>query len=397
MRIGVLTMLTNSVNYGGVLQAYALVRAIKNLMGDCKIEQICFERSLESAPEVSKAKKMTNISVLGRLIIHKIVHFRKNRSLRHFLASKNKKRAIFKTFVDAYVPHTEKIYNQYSINLLKEDVVIVGSDQVWNFSFADPVFLLDFVSKDQYKMSYAAGMSNKNLGQSQMEALRTSLSSFDAISVREESSVPLLSSITDKDVVWALDPTLLLNEADWEEICAPRQIDSGYVFCYFLGKLGIRRTDIGKFAKKRGLKIVTMPFSASTACQDGNFGDVRLYNAGPSEFLSCIKYADYIFTDSFHASVFAHLYKKDFFVFERADEPGMSDRVYSLVKLFGTEARFCDGKKKNNLRYIEGLSSIDYSKPSAKYINAKSDSLAFLRACLTAACDKMRRNGEALW
>jgi hypothetical protein len=388
MRIGILTMLTNSVNYGGVLQAYALVRAVKNLMGDCEIEQICFERSPESAPGVSKTKKTPNISTLARSLIHKIVYFRQNRNLRRFLATKNKKRDIFKTFVDSYVPHTEKTYDQYSINLLKEDAVIVGSDQVWNFSFADSVYLLDFVSKDQYKMSYAAGMSNKNLGVSQREALRTSLSSFDAISVREESSVPLLSSIIGKGVVWALDPTLLLNEADWEEICAPRQIDCGYVFCYFLGKLGISRTSIRTFAKKRGLKIVTMPFSASSACQDGNFGDVRLYDAGPSEFLSCIKYADYIFTDSFHASVFAHLYKKDFFVFDRAGEPGMSDRVYSLVKLFGTEARFCDGKKKNNLRYIEGLSSIDYNKPSAKYINAKSDSLAFLRACLTAACDK---------
>lgn len=64
-------------------------------------------------------------------------------------------------------------------------------------------------------------------------------------------------------------------------------------------------------ARKNGLKVVTLPYLNLTyRSVDEGFGDYALFNVSPNDFLSLIKYASFIITDSFHASVF-HIYLKD--------------------------------------------------------------------------------------
>lgn len=45
---------------------------------------------------------------------------------------------------------------------------------------------------------------------------------------------------------------------------------------------------------------------------DRGFGDYTPFDIGPAEFVNLIRNAKYIFTDSFHGSVFSMLYKNSF-------------------------------------------------------------------------------------
>ena len=178
---------------------------------------------------------------------------------------------------------------------------------------------------------------------------------------------------------------------EWDDVCAGRQIKERYLFCYFLGELFIKNKDIVEFARRKGLKIVTMPYLCASAMQDGDFGDYRIYDAGPSEFLSYIKYADYVFTDSFHASVFSLIYHKIFFVFDRRSYTGMNNRITSLLNLFGIQDRYCSSKGKATLEYIESVSCMKYSQPSLELEMAKARSLRYLKDCLAKAEEKTKQ------
>ena len=88
---------------------------------------------------------------------------------------------------------------------------------------------------------------------------------------------------------------------------------------------------------------------------DEKFGDVKLYDVSPGEFVSLIKYSDCVFTDSFHACVFSNIYEKNFFVFPRSGADKMSNRITSLISLFHNQERFCDSSEKQSMEYINSI------------------------------------------
>ena len=199
----------------------------------------------------------------------------------------------------------------------------------------------------------------------------------------------MLQPLVDKKVEWVLDPTLLLSREDWDNICSVNKIEERYVFCYFLGELSLSNKKIIEFARSKNLKVVSMPYLAWTSKRDSNFGDYKIYDATPPDFISLIKHAEYVFTDSFHATVFSHIYHKNFFVFNRAGLKSMNDRIYSLTSLFDTQERFCDTKEKISLHYIEGLPPIDYGKTFPKFEAMKEKSINFLKENLKRAEEKI--------
>ena len=185
---------------------------------------------------------------------------------------------------------------------------------------------------------------------------------------------------------------MLLSLEKWDNICSEQKIGEKYIFCYFLGALSVQNSEITQFAHKRGLKVVTMPYLCGTCHDDSNFGDYKIYDAAPQDFISLIKHAEYVFTDSFHATVFSHIYKKNFFVFNRAGLKSMNDRIYSLTSLFNTQERFCDTKEKETLEYIENLPPIDYSNPFLKLEEMKEKSIEFLKINLKKADENIHGN-----
>lgn len=385
MRIGVVTHYYKSENYGGNLQAYALVQFL-NSLGFADAKQLCYSKDYNNRR--IKIKKFVNPIKAFKYVFRKIYYCIESK--KHFNDLILRKKALLK-FNDESIPHTNNVYNKNNINGVINDfnVFITGSDQVWNPLWCDDVFLLNFVPQNKIKMSYSAGISVDLLTNEQIKIFQRALKTYTAISVRESSGVKLLQPLTEKKIVNVVDPTLLLNANEWNKLCSPRIIDEKYIFCYFLGDIGEKKKHVVKFAKNNNLKIVNMPHLCGFHFSDEHFADYKLYEVSPSDFISLIKHADYVFTDSFHASVFSHIYKRNFFVFNRKGFKAMNDRIYSLTKLFDTGDRFCDSKEKCTLEYIESLPSINYDREFPKFEAMKEKSINFLKDNLKKAEEKL--------
>ena len=378
-KIGIITFYYKSKNYGGNLQAYALAQVLIERGYDA--EQISFPRIFT----INKAKKRRQIF---RKDFFKVC-FRKFFDIvnRFFASQENKKHHIeerrekaFLTFNQKVIPHSEQVYNKETIaqSIEKYDVFITGSDQVWNFLGDTPSYLLDFVPSNKIKLSYAASIAKDSLTEEQKNMLRDSLKDYKAVSVREKSATQLLEGLSPVDVQVVLDPTLLLTSEDWDKVCADRVIHEKYLLCYFLGNNKRERKLAKRFAREKGLRLVAIPHTAGIKLMDRKFGDERLYDVSPEQFLSLIKHAEYVFTDSFHAVVFSNIYQKQYFVFNRSKAGEMSSRIVDITELFHQEERFCAGKERENMQYITSLSDIDYTKNNEDFEKIKRYSIEFL-------------------
>lgn len=372
-KIAIITMYFNSINYGGNLQAYALAKFINSISNSFNAMQISYQTS----PERFKIKK----------ILHNLYYL----TLKHPTIKKKIKCRLkaIQEFNRTYIPHTEAIYNNHNIELIQDkfELFITGSDQVWNPEWIDDNYILNFIN-NKPKMSYAASIGVDSLNKEQLKMFKYSLKNYYAISVREERAAILLNPISPVDVEWVLDPTMLLCSKQWDELCSKRLITGSYLFCYMLGDNQSQRELVTLFAKKNNIKIAIIPhIHGSFKKSDKNFGDYQLYEVSPKEFISLIKYADYIFTDSFHATVYSLIYKKEFFSFERHREVTMSSRLYSLMQMFDLNERFLDSDDRNTLNYIESLKKINYDKTFPKYDAIKRSSIEFLETNIMKAIE----------
>lgn len=394
MKIAIITEYYKSRNYGGNLQAYALSHAASSLIEGAVVEQISYEKGGGSR-SVKRMGALCFLKKATRYCIHraikpfkKALSRKKERLIRPLLQERYR---CLDTFNQEKIPHS-KVYNAATIAdaAAEYDVFITGSDQVWNPSFWNPAYRLEFVPSGKPKLSYAASISRDRVSEEEAEIFRKSLADYTAISVREERAVGLLSPLAPCEARWVLDPTLLLTRDDWDGICDARRVSEKYVFCYFLGDDLRSRQLAREYAEKHGLLLVTIPFlnGAYRKC-DVEFGDIRLSDVSPSGFISLIKYAEFVFTDSFHATVFSGIYKRQFFVFDRSvSGHSMGSRLDSLLSLYEAKERFANCEERVSFAYLENLPPIDYSRKLAKLDEMRARSLAFLRRNLEKAEEK---------
>lgn len=244
---------------------------------------------------------------------------------------------------------------------------------------------MNFIQQRTPKLSYAAGISKKKLSSEQKQIFRDNLKDFSGISVREEDAVTLLSELTTVPVEWVLDPTLLLETVEWEQICAPSVCSEKYVLCYYLSENARGYRIAKQYAREHQLKLVNIPYTHNKfRWMDVNYGDDTLNDLSPEEFVSSIRYAEYIFTDSFHAVVFSYIFRRPFFVFTRVGAKSMGSRIKSLTGLMHLQERFCDTEDKATLSYVDSLSEIDYSAGATDMEVMRQQSFSFLKEKLNA-------------
>lgn len=359
-KIGIITHYYGSINYGGLLQAYALCKKLNDL--GYIAEQICYQQGY-----------IANDSHINKMSLNKIFNGIKYRIKKIYNNKLNdnlniRKHAILE-FADA-IPHSNVIYNASNIVNANNcyDFFITGSDQVWNLDWYEEAYFLKFV-KDKPKYAYAASLGTNKINDNQKEIFRNNLKDFTKISVRERDSISLLNPITKIPIDYVLDPTLLLTQEEWEGVTSERLIGDDYLFCYFLGNDLIARRLAKEYAKKKGLRIVNLPHLGGQYRKcDINFGDIDKYDISPSQFISLIKYSKCIFTDSFHAAVFSNIYHKEFFVFKRDSLDRMSNRIYSLCQLFNNEYRFCYKSDRTKIQYLLSIKNQNYENYDYKQL-----------------------------
>ena len=186
------------------------------------------------------------------------------------------------------------------------DLAIAGSDQIWHKWRADihelPFYYLQFMPLEK-RVSYAGSFGFEAFPEKDLEQHRVGLTEMKHISCREESGCTLVKELTGKDVPRVLDPTLLLQADDWREIEKQASDFSknqdNYAFVFFLGDITDEyKSYMDSIMNAHGIhKLI-------------NFADESIKECGPCEFLSFIDRAQYVFTDSFHCTVFSIIYNK---------------------------------------------------------------------------------------
>lgn len=382
MKIGIITHYYNSKNYGGNLQAYALQAFLSQ---EYEAEQICFESKGAQEKRKLKGTRSKNpfvllqksFSRLGKAVTS-VLYKKKNKRIAPLLKTRNDAIARF----NRTVVHSETVYNESTIGraLAQYDAFITGSDQVWHPSAVNSAYLLQFV-QGKRKISYSASLAVSAITPAYGETLCESLCDFQAISVREKTGQALLQPLVKQPVSVTVDPVLLLDREQWENVAGTRLIEEPYVFCYFFGDNSRARNLATAYARKHGLQVVTLPYLTGKyrRCDD-KWGDKQLFDVSPADFLSLIRYANCIFTDSFHATVFSYIFQREFFVFQRSKNGKLSSRLTDVLDVFGATERFCNRKEKETLAYLQTVQRAVTN--NARLDALKNASKTFLRDAL---------------
>ena len=307
-QIGILTHRLG-LNYGGMLQCYALSKYLesfgyKTIVIRRENDIPLFKRLLRSIMSSCHIKPYYNPNA-----IQKVLNTRK--------------------FPEMNLHLTSKIHSQKQMMTLCKkyglDAVIVGSDQVWRTDFAMSYgynYFLDFVPDHVTRLAYAAsfGLSEWCYTQEQTKRIKTLVSRFKALSVRESEAVDLCKKNLGVEVEQMPDPTMLLNMNDYDKVASSRLVPEPYVFLYWLGDTDSMNQKIADL-ELQGAKVISISLRETRTLP--SVGD----------WLSYIKYAERVVTDSFHGCVFSIIYHKQLYVCYHKSY----GRISSLLQLFNTD------------------------------------------------------------
>lgn len=343
MKVLIITWLKYN-NYGTVLQAYALQHKIKKIGYDVKTlddHGVGFDLI---------DKKPTKFKILLKLFCATIKYpFNYKNRKKYQDLKKDKEINVFDEFKNKFIDIEYNLDDKRYLNNHYQ-AFISGSDQIWSplKTIFSKHYYLDFVDKQNSKISYAPSTGQNNCSDEMKKIIKPLLEDFEYISVREKQGKQILNELTDKEVKVVLDPTLLLYSKDWDEITTKRIIKNKYIFTYFLSNNDWYNNYIKLISKKYNLKIFNLKNDFNLYLND----DIYKKNISPTEFLSLIKYADYVVTDSFHGSIFSLIYEKEFVCLKRFDDNTSNNqnaRLYNLLNIVNLNERFIDKNNQVNL------------------------------------------------
>lgn len=343
-------------NYGSQLQAYATQLLFDKL--GVPNETICIDGLKR---EINKAKYRYFLSRIWDVntIKDKFSTVKKVLALKakgaEFRASMAKRQIMFDDFAKTMF-HVSKVYSskeELGKAAYEYSAFVVGSDQLWLPSNIEAdYYTLNFVPTDVPKIALATSFGISRLPKLQARKAEHFLKRLDFCSVREQSGQRIVKELTGRDVPVVCDPTILFTANDWAAMTkSERFIDEPYLFCYFLGNNPEQREFVKRFKKETGYKIVQLQHCDEYIKSDVGFPDIAPYNVGPKEFIRLIRDAEYVFTDSFHCSVFSMLHSKKFFTFRRYNSDSLvstNGRLYSLLSVVELEGRLLKGTEQVN-------------------------------------------------
>lgn len=261
---------------------------------------------------------------------------------------------------------------------------LVGSDQLWRTdSVEHGYYTLEWVPDNIRKIAYSTSIGVKKIPWFQVDKNREFMNRFDYVALREQSACDIYHQLTGKSANVVLDPTLLFTGDEWMNIQNIQPLIEGdYIFVYLLGNNPDQRSYIKKVSKETGHKIVALLHLDDYIPSDNDFADEAPFDVGPCEFLNYIRNAKYVFTDSFHCSVFSILYQKEFFTFNRFSEnarQSTNTRIDNLLHITGLEERRWNTSK--NVKQAIELKS-DFSRVDERLDSLREKSMNYLHTAL---------------
>ena len=339
-KAGIITF-HNAENYGAALQTYALMTTLQNLGCDCEVVDY------------------RNPGVFKRNLI---------KSLYYALTFQHpfKNQQAYRDFRNQHFQLSQRPYHtlsDFEADAGKYDYLFFGSDQIWNPDLSngfDPLYFGQF-STSARKIAYAASVGKDQLAPDELQAINHLIKRFDALAVREENLLPLLEG----DVACVVDPCMLLPAAEWNQIAGEISLTEGYILVYQL----FPNKDILQAAlhAARRLNKQVAVISPYLTFQ-GRGQVVKLGRISPNDFLAYYRYADLVFSDSFHGTLFSILYQKPFYTLLPTEKTG---RITSLLEKLNLSDRIIE-------QPVDTIHPVDYSRVAPLVLEEVQRSLDYI-------------------
>ncbi|WP_026691501.1 polysaccharide pyruvyl transferase family protein [Alteribacter aurantiacus] len=354
--VGIITY-HRAINYGAILQVYALQQKIKVLGKECHVIDYINDH-IENQYRPKSIKEVRSFKQLGAYFL-----IYRNRNARYYK---------FLDFLNNFIELSVECRNSSDIAAIEARYTnfITGSDQVWNpkLNGEDMTYLLDFTKNNSKKNAYAASFGTESLPEKYVDKFSELLSGFNKILVREKQAVNIVNGITNKEAKVVLDPTLLLSQEEWNQIIPQNKRSRKYIFVYaFSGTKNIEKLAM-KISEKYGYEILWLTYGYE---QSSKIKYIK--NAGPLEFLTLIKNAEFVITNSFHGTAFSINFNKQFYIEYLSDKYEVNSRLENIVDLFELDQNILNDKSVEN-----PLNQIDYKRINKKLDLNRKESIALL-------------------
>ena len=315
MKTGILTFHL-AHNYGAVLQCYALQEVLRGMGHDVWVINYQQPYILEQF----KPKRLIGIRSLVKALFEERLKDYFYKGILPYVKKKN-----FDRFRHKFLKETCKCYGSFDIP--EFDLYVIGSDQPWNPDLTGGADLIYWGQFHHPKKSRLAtyGMSGAifAIGKVGWENVTRYCETFDYISFREESLTCKFSKLIGKRCSTVLDPTLMADANLWSPIINTKWGERKYVLVYHVG------------APEKVLKAMYEKAKLLATTNQLEIIDASRYLYTPSDFVSLIKFAQYVITASFHAMVFSVIFKKTFVVAKTGQASDV--RFENLLGVLGIE------------------------------------------------------------
>lgn len=366
---------TNLKNYGSVLQCYALCKAVSGLGYG---SEIVWEKG-----NVSKNfdfRPMKIFSSLFKLLTHPKLLSSTMTNVNDMNSRKISEGtvALFNQFVQDEITQQFFSHRKLVKTAKGEEYVkfICGSDQIWCSTtlYVDPLMYLRFAPKNK-RIAYAPSIGRDFIPDYNRRRMKKYISEIPHLSVREKEGQRLIKELTGLNAEVVLDPTLLRQKNDWDELKVEPNIQEKYLLCYFLDAPSKETQEqIFHYAKEKNLEIVALG-NVLSICEEKGL-KVTYPDCGPKEFLGWIDKTEVVVTDSYHGMLFSVLYEKQFWAVERAyQQYDQSSRQKTVLDMFGVNGRYLAQGAEIPL---EG-EDIDYQKIGKILANERMRAMDFLK------------------
>ena len=313
----------NFTNYGSALQSWALKESINRLGYHAVLVDYCPDILKDKNPLDPVKNLWDKDDESKRMIALTMPAIEKN----------------YYKFEDFYTnefDRTKKVYYSDNFNDVvkdeKLDGFVCGADTIFcvdEFGIDDGFYANYDCMKNGYAVSYAASFGDSHFTDETYKLLDERLHNFKAIAIRESGMLPYIKDRVSVPTAKVLDPTFLLTASDYDKITdKKRKIKDKYLLLYSR-RYNKKMFDYAdKIAKEKGLKVVDISLRA-----DMKDKHIMSYESGVEEFLSLVKNAEFVVTNSYHGMIFCLQFRKDFVIFSREQCDTKIKEVLDLIKL----------------------------------------------------------------
>lgn len=280
-RLGLLT-LTQSENYGTVLQAFATRRIL--------------ETALRETVPVEVLR--TDVGRVRRRRLYSMLNPRNPSSGRVRLQNFISMRAFSRSHVTGRRPYMNIEHRDRMIAALSDnfDALITGSDEIWNLAFVGRKSIYFIPPEFQgYRASFATSANRiqyDSLKNEEYDLLSESLDKYDTVSVRDSNTKALVQKLApNKSVEEIIDPTLILEQLSPNEHDTPQPPRSRSRILLMLRNRHIAKNLIADFRSNTDIDTIFIAHKGA-----------RFLSLSPLKFVNIFKNYDCVVTDFFHGT-----------------------------------------------------------------------------------------------